>query len=296
MTVLIRRAAANVARSVVASLLLSALSAAASDAGIERVRIPLEAPGVSSMLAGVFLPEGKGPFPVLVYSHGRSGTQLERTYTKIPNPRGHVGYWLGKGFAVVTPIRPGYGETGGDDREDSGVRLDMFGNCWGYPNFDNATAAAASALLGTVAWVRRQQWADPDRIVLAGTSMGGLASIATAARSPPGVVAYINFAGGTGGNGTRAPEHSCGSGAMESLMATLGRTNHVPGLWLYAQNDQYWGPRWPGVWYRAFSQRTNVTRFVMTDPVPNTDGHQLLAHGARLWNPPVDSFLSEHGF
>jgi len=50
------------------------------------------------------------------------------------------------------------------------------------------------------------------------------------------------------------------------------------------------------VWYRAFSQGADVTRFVMTDPLPNIDGHQLLAHGARLWNPPVESFLAEHGF
>jgi hypothetical protein len=33
----------------------------------------------------------------------------------------------------------------------------------------------------------------------------------------------------------------------------------------------------------------------MTDPVPNSDGHQLLARGGRLWTAPVDSFLAAHG-
>jgi len=261
----------------------------------EPVRIAIDLPDAPSMLAGVFLPNGNGPFPVLLYSHGRSGTSSERAQTRIPDVRSHVRYWLGRGFAVVMPIRPGYGETGGADREDSGVTLDMFGNCWGSPTYDQAAASAASAVLVTLAWVREQPWADRDRIVLAGASMGGLASIATAATNPPGVVAYINFSGGTGGNGTRAPEHSCGSDAMESLMRTLGRNNRVPGLWLYAKNDRFWGSQWPVAWYRAFSESADVTQFVMTDPVPNSDGHQLLARGGRLWTAPVDSFLAAHG-
>jgi dienelactone hydrolase len=276
--------------------LAATAGAAALEVKSEQARIPLEASGASSMLAGVLLPNGNGPFPVVVYSHGRSGTPEERTYTRVPDARGHVRYWLAKGFAVVAPIRPGYGETGGIDREDSGVRLDVFGNCWGYPNFDHAAAAAASAVVATIEWVRHQPWADPDRIVLAGTSMGGLASIATAARNPPGVVAYVNFAGGTGGDGTRAPEHSCGSSAMESLMRTLGRSTRVPGLWLYAQNDRYWGSQWPAAWHRAFSESAKLTQFVMTEPVPNSDGHQLLARGGRLWTVPLDTFLAGHGF
>jgi dienelactone hydrolase len=289
------RAFAQLARGVALLLLASSAFAGAADVETERVRIAFDAPGTSAMLAGVFLPPGQGPFPVLVYSHGRSGTALERSQTRIPDLRSHVTYWLRKGFAVVAPIRPGYGETGGFDREDSGVRLDTFGNCWGYPNFGEAASASASALLATIEWVRHQSWAKADRIVLTGTSMGGLASIAAAAANPPGVVAYINFAGGTGGNGTRAPEHSCGSEAMEGLMRKLGDATQVPGLWLYAENDRYWGSRWPVAWYRAFNERRHLAQFVMTDPVANSDGHQLLARGARLWAAPVDTFLAQHG-
>ena len=296
MTSLFRQAAAILAHCVFAVLVVGApATAAALEVRAEPVRIVIDVPGASSMLAGVFLPNGNGPFPVLLYSHGRSGTPAERTHTRIPDVRSSVRYWLGKGFAVVTPIRPGYGETGGPDHEDAGVVLDMFGNCGGSPTYERAAAAAASAVLVALEWVRDQPWADRDRIVLAGASMGGLASIATAAKNPPGVVAYINFSGGTGGDGTRAPEHSCGSDAMESLMRTLGRANRVPGLWLYAKNDRFWGSQWPVAWYSAFSESAHFTQFVMTDPVPNSDGHQLLARGGRLWTAPVDSFLAQHG-
>jgi len=296
MTSPLRQAAANLARCVLAALVVVVAGrAAALDVRTEPVRIAVDVPGASSMLVGVFLPSGDGPFPVLLYSHGRSGTPAERSLTRVPDARSHVRYWLGKGFAVVAPIRPGYGETGGADREDAGVSLDMFGNCWGFPRYDRAAAAAASAVLVALEWVRDQPWADRDRIVLAGASMGGLASIATAAKNPPGVVAYINFSGGTGGDGTRAPEHSCGSDAMESLMRTLGHANRVPGLWLYAKNDRFWGSQRPVAWYSAFIESAHVTQFVMTDPVPNSDGHHLLARGGRLWTAPVDSFLAEHG-
>jgi len=266
-----------------------------ADLAPDIVHIPFDS-ARGRMVAGVFLPPGDGPFPVLVYSHGRSGTDAERSLTRIPDARGHVRYWLRKGFAVVAPIRPGYGETGGADREDSGVRYDRFGNCWGQPDFALSAQAASAAVLATLAWVRQQSWADANRIVLVGVSMGGLAAIATAATNPDGVVAYINFSGGTGGNGRRAPEHGCGLEAMETLMSSYGKTTHVASLWLYAQNDSFWGSDRPRAWHRAFAASDSAARFVMTEPVPNADGHQLLTRGSRLWTVYVDRFLEELGF
>lgn len=248
------------------------------------------------MVAGVFLPPGEGPFPVLVYSHGRSSMEADRARTTFPDPRGHIRYWRQKGFAVVAAIRPGYGATGGPDHEDSGVRYDIFGNCWGEPEFDRSAAAAASAIRATLVWIRQQSWADATRIVLAGASMGGLASVASASTNPGGVVAYVNFSGGTGGSGERRPEHSCGSETMESLMSTYGRTTRVPSLWLYAQNDSYWGASWPRAWHRAYATAGNPTHFVMTAAVPSADGHMLLSRGSRLWTVHVDRFLEELHF
>jgi hypothetical protein len=95
--------------------------------------------------------------------------------------------------------------------------------------------------------------------------MGGLVSVATAAANPPGVVGYINFAGGAGGDPARAPGRSCGVDVTEGLMREFGKTTHIPGLWLYAQNDLYWGVEAPRVWHAAYVQGGAVaTQFVQT--------------------------------
>jgi len=292
-------AARSIALRFIVVLALSIPMADGAPLAREVVRIPVKDTATNieiGMVTGVFYPAGDGPFPVVIYSHGRSGTQVERASTRVPDPHGHIRYWLKKGFAVVAPIRPGYGETGGPDRESSGVAYDIFGNCWGQPAFARAAAAATEGVIAALEWVRQQPWAEKDRIVLVGTSMGGLASVASAATNPDGVAAYISFAGGTGGYGARSPEHSCGSDVMEALMSKYGATTRIPSLWLYAKNDSFWGAEWPRLWHHAFAAGASATRFVMTDPVADADGHQLMARGSRLWTASVDRFLEELGF
>ena len=287
----------GVTRIAIALLLGVHVAAAhAIDVVTEIVHIPASGAGANGMVTAVYRPEGSGRLPVLIYSHGRSGTDLERSRTKVLDTRGHVQYWIHKGFAVVAPIRPGYGETGGADVENSGIRYDVFGNCWGPADFARSASAASAAVAATIAWLRHQSWADTNRIVLVGSSMGGLTSIATAAANPAGVVGYINFAGGTGGDGGRAPRHSCGSEQMETLLSGYGKTTHVPSLWLYAENDMYWGPEWPRAWHQAFAAGGSPTTVVMTEALANADGHQLLARGSRLWAAYVDRFLAGLGF
>jgi dienelactone hydrolase len=249
--------------------------------------------GAKKMVTEVYKPQGVEPFPVIVYAHGRAGDEVDRHKLASPIPRGHVRYWLKKGFAVVASLRPGYGETGGSDRESSGARYDVFGNCRSRPDFETPATHAQEAMLATVNWVRAQPWARRDFIILEGTSMGGLAVVATAAVNPAGVVGYINFAGGAGGDPQRAPGRSCGVADMAKLITAFGHTTRVPGLWLYAQNDMYWGADAPRTWHDAFAAAGGRADFIVTAPVPDTDGHQLLLRGGKLWSVHTDRFVRE---
>jgi hypothetical protein len=65
------------------------------------------------MLAATgYTPPGPGPFPAIVLSHGVPGTPQERTgyIAKFPEARGVFMNW---GFVVLSPVRRGYGKTGG---------------------------------------------------------------------------------------------------------------------------------------------------------------------------------------
>lgn len=275
----------------------------------EVVKVPIATGGAlgggTEMVTHVFKPadtRGVERWPVLVFSHGRSTDRLDRAQFKNPVLLGHVRYWHSRGYAVVATVRPGYGDTGGADHEGSGARYDNTGQCTSLPDHANTARVASAAVRAVVEWVRGQPWAMPDRIVLEGQSVGGLATVAACAQNLPGVVGCINFAGGAGGNPTSAPGRMCAPERMTALMAELGKTTRIPSIWLYAENDLFWGAEPPKQWHAAYAQSmqaagaaAGLTEAVFTEPV-GADGHRLLAAGGALWAQPLSAWLRKHGF
>ena len=149
--------------------------------------------------------------------------------------------------------------------------------------------------MATVDWTREQPWAIHSKILVAGNSVGGLTSAALAATNPPGVVAYINFAGGIAGNPEQAPGRSCAPEKVREAFALYGKTARIPSLWLYAPNDKFWGADAPRQWHAAYVASGGAAEFVATAPVPNLDGHELIFVGRDLWAPIVELFLKRIG-
>jgi len=299
-----RRSVATVACALLVACSCASARALAAPAAPEPLRpeivtLPMPVPGApggtAAMVTHVYRPPGEGPHPVLIFSHGRAGTDAARRALVSPVLQGHARYWLRRGYAVVAPIRPGYGATGGADREFNGARYDEWGECIGSPEPRRTADPAAQAIAATVAWVREQPWARRDRLLLSGQSVGGLATVAACAANLPGVVGCINFAGGTGGS-PASRGRMCEPERIEALMSEWGRSTRLPSLWLYAPNDLYWGAEAPRRWHAAFSAGGSPARFVGTPPVPDADGHRLLAVGGRLWSVPLQAWLLENGF
>lgn len=259
-------------------------------------------PSPASMHTQVFKPHGPGPFKVLLYAHGRPAYASERARLLRPIHGRHVQYWLAKGYAVVAPIRPGYGTppygTGGVDQESSGAGYTASGQCIRSPHPARAAQAAASAQRQALDWVRQQPWARKDRIVLEGQSMGGLTTVALCASNPPGVVGCINFSGGAGGDPQHAPGAMCEPAKITQLMRGYGNSTTAPSIWLYAPNDLYWGSEPPKQWHAAFSGAAKAANhpastLVHTAPI-GSDGHSLQRAGSKLWGPPLEAWLRKN--
>ena len=261
----------------------------------EIMTLPLTIDGtVYQVVTHVYKPLGAGPFPLVIFSHGRAPLQVDRDKLQVPVLVGHANYWLRKGVAVVAPVRPGYGETGGADRENSSARWSG-STCTTDPDFTKVGRNASEVVAAVHGWATQQPWVRKDRILLEGQSVGGLTTVAASVLNLPGVMASVNFAGGAGGYPAVSPGKSCKPENLTKTYAAFGKLVKIPSLWLYAENDQFWGAEAPQRWHAAFSAGGSDTVLVQTGPLPDHDGHALLIYGGKLWSVPLDAFVRKTG-
>ena len=235
----------------------------------------------------IYRPAGDGPFPLLVFNHGRA-VSAKRAAQGRNRPEAAARYFVGKGFVVLAPTRIGYWETYGDfDPEQSG-------NCSNM-QVEPMAVAASDQVLATVNFAKTLPYADASRWVVAGQSVGGLTSVATVGRAPAGLVAGINFAGGAGGDPDAKPGNPCRPQALESYWGGLAKNSRVPTLWMYWQNDKYWGLEAPRAWHKAWSAGGGKAEFTVFSP-SGDDGHNGLNADMDRWLPVVDDFLNRLGF
>ena len=238
-------------------------------------------------------------WPVVIFSHGRSGSAASRAAQKNPVNFQIVRYWHSRGYAVVAAIRQGYGDNHSEDPEDHGARWHG-NNRSGQADFSKTANAASHANKTVHAWVITQNWADHHRLLLVGQSVGGLATVAACGQNWSGVRGCINFAGGTGGNPDASPGQSCRPDKLSEVLSRPASTTDVPSLWLYAANDQYWGKQAPKAWFKAFTEnakaagKTASAEFFAA-PAVGDNGHSLQSVGGKLWNPVVNEWLDKNG-
>jgi dienelactone hydrolase len=238
------------------------------------------------MVVTHFRPAGPGPFPAVIFSHGRNAATRHEPvrWRALMMAR----YWTRRGFAVLVPTRIGYGELG------QTVDPEVSGGC-SNANFRPALAAMTAQIEATAAFARHLAWIDGSRLLLVGVSYGGFATIAATARPVPGVIAGVNFAGGLGGNPKQRPGQPCQGERIVGLAAEFGARSRVPQLWLYAENDTYWGRDWPRRWHEAFSAAGGKARLESFQAV-GEEGHRVMSGGFQLWRPVVDRFVAGLGF
>lgn len=227
------------------------------------------------------------PRPVAVIGHGRAVDPKGRAALGRAAYSVNARWFAQMGFLVAVPTRVGYGVTGGDDAEDSGA-------C-DRKNYPPGFAAAAMQTLRTLEVMRQRPDTLKDRAIIIGQSFGGATAIAVAARNPAGVQGVINFAGGGGGNPQTKPQDPCARWALKQMYADYGKTARVPTLWVYTENDMYFGPRLPKEWFEAYVESGGRGDYQLYPP-QGKDGHSLFTSAPHVWRPRVLEFLKTHGY
>jgi pimeloyl-ACP methyl ester carboxylesterase len=270
--------------SLAAAALAFATGAQAAPFSEALIRAPV-AQGARQVLIDVtvFRPEGAGPFPIVVLSHGSPRAPHERRVEGRQRLASQAQPFLDLGFAVVVPTRRGYGDSGGEWSEG-------YGSC-DDPDYYSAGLETARDMRAAVDAIRGEAWADTRRIVLAGQSAGGFGSVAASSRPFEGVVGVINFAGG---RGSLAAGEVCGESRLVEAMARYGREARVPMLWLYSVNDRFFGPSLARRMHQAFVGSGGQAEFVAA-PALGPDGHSYFARAMDDWSPRVQAFLRRIG-
>lgn len=270
------------------------LSASAAAAVVEEIfELPIEVKDIygrahqQSFTVTMFRDDARAKSPFMIINHGRAGNAQARAKQGRSTYRENSHYFVSKGFVVFVPTRVGYGITGGPDVEDSGScsRRDF------APTFE----AGAAQTIAVIRHAKAQSYVDPDRGVLVGQSVGGAVTLALSTKNIDAVRGAINFAGGAGGDPDAYPENPCSEAALRRVLTAYGAAVKTPTLWLYSENDRYWGKDKPRAWFDGFRARGGAGEFIQL-PAFGKDGHASFTGNPSAWKPAVEKFLAGIGF
>ena len=266
----------------ISSILLSAALNTHAQRYVEReVRIPWVLAGVNGLDALQVYADLPGKHPLLLLTHGSSRIAAEQAQVTPWQLLPQALWFARRGFFVLAVVRRGYGTSGGE--------RDMQ-RCFRCMQIEPEEAAenAAQDLRRAIDYARGLPQVDGTRIVAAGVSTGGFATTALTANAPPGLIAAINFSGGTG---SRADHDVPLASEVVGAYRSFGKTSRVPMLWLYAENDKYFWPELAQKFEEAFHSKGGNDQFVLA-PAIGSDGHSLFRH-VDAWSATVDSFLKQ---
>ena len=235
----------------------------------------------------VFKPNGEGPFPLVILNHGRAGSPDKRMQPLRFRYEPQARYLVGKGFVVIVPTRVGYGEAFGDFDPESN------GGC-ATPQIEPMSIAASDQVLAAHSFAKSLKYVDTNRWWVMGQSVGGLTSVATVWRNPTGLQGGINFAGGTGGDPVARPGQSCGVTQIARLWKNKAKEAQADMLWMYWENDLFWGQQAPRDWHQAWTEGGGRAQFHQL-PAFGKDGHSGFSSDMDHWVPLVDAYLAKAG-
>jgi len=91
------------------------------------------------------------------------------------------------------------------------------------------------------------------------------------------------------------PNNNCAPDKLVEATSEFGRTSRVPMLWIYVENDTFFGPDLSRRMHEAFTAAGGNAEYHMLPPFGN-EGHFLIGSpdSISIWSPLVTRFLDEH--
>lgn len=225
----------------------------------------------------IYKPPGEGPFPLLVMNHGkeRGKPSAQKRDRFLAMGREFVR----RGYAVAVPMRKGFSKS---DGIYSDFGCNMHDN--GMVQADDIEAALRALI--------KMPWIDHDRVLVAGQSYGGLATLAFGTRPFPGVRGLLNFAGGLRIDGDFCDWKS----ALVTAFTSYGSRTSLPSLWFYGANDSYFDPVLAQRLQTAYQSAGGSSQLVAFGRF-KSDAHGLISSrdGVPVWWPETERFLQRLG-
>jgi len=222
-------------------------------------------------------------FPTIVFHHGSTGNGSDPSAFRLTFYSKPIAqYFVERGWMVVFPQRRGRGKSGG--LYDEGFKPDRSGySC----NAALSLAGAEHALedLDVITdWVRSRADVDTTRMLVGGTSRGGILAVAHVARRPDVYLGAINFVGGWISEG-------CGDYLVinQSLFVD-GAAFPGTSLWLYGANDTFYSLAYSRTNFDAFTYAGGMGTMVELTRAPGLNGHFII-NDSDLWSASVANYL-----
>ncbi len=230
-------------------------------------------------LAGfLYLPQGQGPFPCLVFNHGSGITQGSQDICR----PGLAALFLSWGLAVFMPHRQGYGNSPG-----RGWREDVPAEYGTQAYDDQLKARLHKESLDVIAahdYLRTLKEIDADHIGVMGSSFGGVMTLLAAAADQRFRCA-VEFAGAAM-NWEKAP-------GLRQFLLDQAVKELIPIYFMQAQND--YTPRPTPELAQAMAGNGTFVRAKVFPGfgLSNDEGHFLCGQGAEVWKKDVRRFLEQ---
>ncbi|MBI3445680.1 MAG: dienelactone hydrolase family protein [Magnetospirillum sp.] len=234
-----------------------------------------------SLEALVVRPDDGKAHPLVVLSHGAPRKAEDRDGMHARAQMSKAREFARRGWVAVAVMRRGYGRSEGEYVESSGKCND--------PDYLAAGRISADDIRQTIVAMAKMPYVDASKVISVGQSAGGFATVALTADPPPGLVAAISFAGG---RGSAKPDEVCTPDRLVEAFRAFGKTSRIPMLWVYTENDRFFGPRLSRRFHAAFTEAGGRAQFIAA-PAFGEDGHLLFStKGASIWVPYVEQFLA----